>query len=228
MDKLKAIEQISGRGWLATTPEHFRVTVLRNCDLITRRRGETFFNAGDRTGGIYGIAAGRIEIHLPAGIEGATLAHIAGVGHWFGEISAFGGVDRRVTIIAATEIKVLRLSQASMQRVVAQDPDAWMHFSGLLAMNLGLAMSGVTALRYELPVQRIAATLCHLAGPDPGSACRIAVSQSDLGAIAGLSRNTVNIALADLEKQAMVKRHYRQIEIIDRKALRAILDTARP
>lgn len=227
MLKTNAMANLSDRGWLATTPAHFRAAVLPNCDLITLRRGQTFFSAGDESGGIYGVAAGRLEIHLPSGVDGATLAHIAGIGHWFGETASIGGGERLVSIVAATETEILRLSRAGMQRITEQDPEAWMHFARLLAMNSVIAMAVIAALRCEHPEQRVAVTLRNLVGTDTSSAPRIAVSQADLGAITGLSRNTVNLALAELEKQAIIMRHYGEIEIVDLKALRTVLDIAR-
>jgi CRP-like cAMP-binding protein len=223
MLKSTGMKILSEVGWLSTTPEHFRAAMLPNCDLITIRRGQTFFNVGDETGGIFGVAEGRLEIHVPSGVGGATLAHLCGIGHWFGETAAIGGGKRRVSIIAATHTQLLRLSRANMQRLTEQDPEAWMHFAQLMAVNLSIAMDVVTAIRFEEPLQRVAATLRNLVGADRSSVPKIAVSQSDLGAMTGLSRNTVNIVLAELERLAVVNRRYSVVEITDLAGLRGVL-----
>jgi CRP/FNR family cyclic AMP-dependent transcriptional regulator len=226
--KSEAMELLGELGWLATTPAHFRAAMLLECDLLPLRRGETLFSAGDHSGGIFGVVKGRIELHLPAGFEGSTLAFACGAGHWFGEISALGGGERRVSIIAAKDTLILRLMRANMQRIAEQDPEAWMHFARLLARNLGIAMDVVTAIRFEHPLQRIAAMLQFLLRADESRGPKISVSQSDLGAMAGLSRNSVNRALAELERLGIIHRSYGVVEIIDLAGLRGVLtaDTA--
>lgn len=223
MIKASGMEILSSRGWLATTPAPFRAAVLPNCDLITVDRGQTFFAAGDDGGGIYGVVSGRLEVHVSSGLEDPTLAHFNDPGQWFGEIAAFGGGKRRVSIIASAHTELLRLSQANMQRITERDPEAWMHFAKLLAMNFSTAMAVVAALRFEQPLQRVAATLRNLVGSDRSHKPTITLSQSDLGALTVLSRYTVSLALAEMERQHVIQRRYGRIEIVDLNALRNMI-----
>ncbi len=227
MLKTEALDRMCTHGWLATTPAHFRAAVLPNCDLITVQRGEVFFAAGDPGGGIYGVASGRLEVHVASGLEDATLAHFNDPGHWFGEIAAFGGGRRRVTVVAASRTELLRLSAANMQRITEQDPEAWKHFARLLAMNFAIAMAVVMALRFEHPLQRVAATLRNLVEDCPAGSPVATVSQTDLGALTVLSRNTISLVLADLEQRHIVQRRYGKVEICDLDALLQVIDAPR-
>ena len=223
MLKRFAMELLRTQGWLATVPDNFAVAVLSQCDLITLQRGQTFYSAGDEGGGIYGVAAGRLEIHVPSIGDRPTLTHISGVGAWFGDIGAFGDGERKVSIIVDADTKLMRLSRSCMQRITEQDPAAWQHFSKLLAINFSMAIAIIAALRNDSPLQRVSATLLNLVGADPHKPGFVPVSQIDIGAIVNASRSTVNLALVKLESIGAIRRHYGEIEIINLRTLRQIL-----
>jgi CRP-like cAMP-binding protein len=219
MAKSAAVHTIRGIGWLATLPADLQDAVIGRSDLIAAEAGQSLFEAGDATGGIYGVVEGRIDLHLPAQGDAPTLASSAGPGAWIGDLAAVSGADRMLSLIAGTPTRALRLSRAEMLRLVQDDPANWFHFAALLATNMARALATIDMLRRDRPIDRVAALLQNLIAMHAGADDAIAVSQGDLAAMAALSRTTVNTALLDLEQKGLVQRGYGTIRVVDRAAL---------
>ena len=202
-------------------PMAFREQVLQSCDHIKLRAGQAVYEVGDEAGGIFGVASGRLGLHVPGLGHEPTLSFIGGPGFWAGDLAAVAGVARRTSLIACCETEVLRLSRASMIRVARGDQDAWLHFAELMAANFTLSLATIGMLRRSSPVARIAALLLNLAGRQQRTP-RLSLSQADLAAMAAVSRTTLHSALAELEKRGFVRRGYSSITILDHDGLAAV------
>jgi CRP/FNR family cyclic AMP-dependent transcriptional regulator len=72
------------------------------------KKGELLYDVGDDATGLFGVAEGHVEVHVPrAGVE-ATLSFVGGPGFWLGDIAALTGHPRRVGIVARTDCRLLR------------------------------------------------------------------------------------------------------------------------
>jgi CRP-like cAMP-binding protein len=89
----------------------------------------------------------------------------------------------------------------------------------LLARNYALSIDVIDALKREDPIERLAAMVLHLTSRDPGATPVVSVSQSDLGALARLSRSSVNAAISELQRRGWVRRAYASLEVIDKPGL---------
>ena len=209
------------QGWLARMPVAFREQVLSSCDHIKLRAGQAVFEVGDEAGGIFGVASGRLGLHVPALGREPTLSFVGGPGFWAGDLAAVAGVARRTSLIACCETEVLRLSRASMIRLARDDHEAWLHFAELMAANFALSLATIGMLRRTDPMARMASLILNLAGRQQQSVV-VSSSQTDLAAMAAVSRTTTNNALAGLEKLRLIERGYASITILDRDGLVAI------
>lgn len=198
------------QGWLARMPTAFCDQVLQSCDHIKLRTGEAVYEAGDEAGGIFGVASGRLGLHVPALGNEPTLSFVGGPGFWAGDLAAVAGVARRISLIACCETEVLRLSRASIIRLTRADPEAWLHFAELMAMNFATSLATIGMLRRADPLARLASLLLNLAGRQQPKDTLI-LSQTELAAMAAVSRTTTNNALAELEKRGLLKRGYGSI-----------------
>lgn len=221
MNKLAAVDVCRTQGWLAQMPMAFREQVLQSCDLIKLCTGQAVFEVGDEAGGIFGVASGRLGLHVPALGHEPTLSFIGGPGFWAGDLAAVAGIERRTSLIACCNTEVLRLSRASMIRLAREDHDAWLHFAELMAANFALSLATIGMLRRTSPVARIASLLLNLAGRLQ-RAPLLSLSQADLAAMAAVSRTTLNSALAELENRDLVRRGYATITIVDHDGLAAV------
>ena len=199
-------------------PMAFRDQVLQSCDHITLRTGQAVFEVGDEAGGIFGVASGRLGLHVPANGTEPTLSFVGGPGFWAGDLAAVAGIARRTSLIACCPTDVLRLSRASMIRLATADPAAWLHFAELMAANFETSLATIGMLRRADPIARMASLLLNLAGRQQ-RAQTLTMSQADLAAMAAVSRTTTNNALGELEKRGLLERGYGSIQILSHDGL---------
>jgi CRP/FNR family transcriptional regulator, cyclic AMP receptor protein len=206
-------------GWLAEVPETVRESILARSELLHFREGEAIFNTGDEPGGLYGVVSGSIRLFLIFADGSNGLGHIGGVGLWVGDPASVTGSARRVTVSAASECHLLRITRSRLLGLADEQPTVWRYIALLASKNLFLAIDIIDALRRENPLQRVAATILNLQGNSPPGASRLAVSQADMGALAKLSRSRVNAALGDLQKAGWIKLGYATVEVTNLEAL---------
>jgi len=215
MERNEAFAIASRIGWLSGIPAGDRNDILSRTELLHFKADEAIYNTGDEPGGLFGSVTGSIKIWLltPNGEHG--FVHIGGPGMWVGEAASVTGRSRRLTISAASDCNVLRLPRARLLGLAEEKPGIWRHIAQLASMNMLLAIDVIDALRREDPVQRVAATLLNLTVHSPPGVIAISVTQSDLGAIARLSRSTVNRALTELNRRGWVRLSYATVEVVD-------------
>ena len=78
----------------------------------------------------------------------------------------------------------------------------------------------VDSLKREDPTMRVASMLVNLLNDLPDRETCVRASQSDLAALTGLSRGSVNAALARLEGRKMLARSYGAVDITNALRLR--------
>jgi len=223
LDKIEAVRLARGRGWLASTPFDFQDRVAARADLIRIAAGQYLFDAGDVTGGLFGLVRGRFDFHLTTLGDPETLAFMGQPGIWVGDIAAVVGGKRIMSIVAHGPCDVLRLPRAEMLRILQEAPDSWQHIAELLAQNFARAIETIEYLRCPDPARRIAAMLLSLTGNRPPEPIRL--SQGEIAEITRLGRTAVQAAQAELAEKGLVRRGYASVEIIDVAALRQFAET---
>jgi CRP-like cAMP-binding protein len=126
-----------------------------------------------------------------------------------GEIGCLSGAPRSATVAANTAVSAKVVARSAVLEALRKDPDLAMSFIGVLCARLtetdALVMS-LSALRMRA---RLAGGLLQLAkrhGQDEEKGVRldIQVTQRDLGAFVGLSRENVSRILAEWREARIV------------------------
>src|SRR5271170_3091212 len=92
---------------------------LSKCDLIQVNATQRLYEAGDGPGSLYGVANGRVEIHLHERGLASSLAYLGGPGFWMGERGVAGG-RRIVGVTARSKSYVFRMRRAQFQILGAE------------------------------------------------------------------------------------------------------------
>lgn len=185
------------------------------------RRGETIFHQGDLGDALHVIESGAVKVVIPSddGGEGAIIATL-GPGDCFGELSLLDGGERSATAIAQdpTVTSVLRrdafvtlfesdaaLRQAVLEVLVGQLRRLTLHVGELHFLNLP---------------GRLARQLVRLARQSaPGTSGEVRLpwsySQSELAAMIGGTRQSVNRLLADFVAEELIRFDRDQLVIPD-------------
>lgn len=117
---------------------------------------------------------------------------------------------------------MLAIEIAAFRRVAARTPDLWRHLALLALENAGRAIGLAQDLMLRGSRERLAALLARLAGlrdAHPPSSPIVDATQSELAAIANLSRSVVSALLLDMERDGVVRLRRAGVEIVDAERL---------
>jgi CRP-like cAMP-binding protein len=213
----------------AGTTADFATDAIRRCALFARvddasvavcaqnlrlrrfRRGETIFHQGDPGESLFILEAGSVKIVLPSaeGEEGAIIATL-GRGDFFGELALLDGAPHSATAVAVEPTQALVLGRVTFERLV--DESAGLRralFAGLVA-ELRRLTGHVEDLHFlDLP-GRLARRLVRLAREtDVAASGEVSLAwpytQSDLAAMIGGTRQTVNRLLSDFAERGLIR-----------------------
>ena len=165
--------------------------------------GEALFRRGDKTFGIFYVAAGRLRMRRVTPDGGTVTLHVARPGEMFAEASLFA--ERyQCDVVAEIDSEVWIYPKEELTRQLRSDPESLWAFTARLARSLhGLRQ------RYELKQIRSASerVLQRLRlGCDEAGMFRTTGSLKDMAAELGLSHEALYSALASLAREGRIER----------------------
>jgi CRP/FNR family transcriptional regulator, cyclic AMP receptor protein len=190
----------------------------------TYERGDTLVHEHDDAGGVLMILEGRV-VASTLGTEGREIIlGVAGPGDIVGELAALQGRPRSATLSAAEPVRALAVAAADFRRFLTAAPAA----AAVLLDRVIELLQDADAQRRELASfdvpTRVARRLVELEerfGTAGGDGCTdVELTQDELAAWVGASREAVSKALAVLRTLGCVETHRRRVRITDADALR--------
>lgn len=199
-------------------------------ETITRRRsfqpGQIVCHKGDPGDAMYIILQGQVKIVLPSeGGEEAVLA-VFEQGDFFGELSLIDGEPRSATIVATERTEALVLYRNDFLEYLKRSPEA--AFDLLLVLSRRLRRTDeliADAAFLDVP-GRLAKRLLELSerygrpGSEGTTMIRLRLTQRDIAAMIGATRESVNKHLRSFTAQGMIVAQGRHIVIRDTEKLR--------
>lgn len=222
-DKFRPLLE-SGR-WFAGLPRDFQDALVGAAQVRELADAQRLFARDDAPCGLYAVLDGAIRVGgvLASGKE-AVLAHLEPP-TWFGEISAFDGRPRTHDATAEGPATLLHVAPAPLEAILAAQPARWRALGLLMAHQLRMAFVALEDLALQPPGPRLARRLALIARGygevASGSRRVVEVRQEQLALMVGLSRQTTNQLLKDLEARGLVRLRYGEIEIVDLAKLEA-------
>ena len=180
-------------------------------------KGAYVCHVGDRLESWTGVADGLLKMSTTSRSgKSATLAGLRG-GAWFGEGTIIKNEPRRYDLVALRETRVALMRRQTFswlfEHSAAFNRFLVHQFNERLAQFIGLAeydrMLGATG--------RLARNLAWLFNPIlyPGQGRTLAISQEELGLLAGISRQMANQSLAKLAELGLVEIGHNEVTILD-------------
>jgi CRP-like cAMP-binding protein len=188
------------------------------------RKGQLVFQQGDPGDSCYVIVSGSVKV-LTTTVDGDEVIHCTlGAGDCFGELSFLDGLDRSAAVETLEDSRLLVLRPPALDLLLTDShaTRALLAYQGSLIRRLTEQAADLVVL--DLPA-RLAKCLDRLAatrGVVSAEGIRIepALTQSDLAALVGASRPTVNQALAEFTRRGWIRSSGRTLLITDADALR--------
>lgn len=194
-------------------------------------RGELVFRAGDRSGGVHILLAGRLKFYrvAPNGRE---------VILWFcfpGEVFGISEVDRargrRVNVEACEPSRLAILPEAAFNRFLDAHPGASRLARRVLSARLGILTNVLVNLVADDAHTRIAKLILHLGeryGMRRGAeiALDIPLTQQEIADMTGVNRQTASRILGEFRREGLLSINNRRIRIEREKSLAGLAHPA--
>lgn len=190
------------------------------------RAGETIFRMGDAGQAMMAVARGTVRISVPTpGARQFVIADLA-AGEVFGEIAVLDGGARSADATALTNCELVVLERRDVLALLERHPQAALKLLALLSARLRATDERMTEIAFLDVPTRLARTLLRATAGSPGNASvqRLSLSQSELAAMVGSTRENVNRCLGAWQRGGLVELRSGWLVIIDRAALAAIAD----
>lgn len=211
-------------GWLSARPAAFVEPFLAQTSLRLLRRSEFAHHLGDEPGSFYGIVSGAVLVLLPVSAGSLQYGHLGLPGQWLGAAPALTNIRRQVALEAAVETLLLAVPPGAAAAMLASSPAVAREFLSLIVANQQIAIRTAADLLIQAPRARVAARLLTLSGLRLGQAAepgpsQLPLTQDQLAAMCGLSRNSINRVLQNFESARLCERRYGSIHIPSLKAV---------
>ncbi|MCH8310344.1 MAG: Crp/Fnr family transcriptional regulator [Chloroflexi bacterium] len=190
--------------------------------LVTRnyRKNEIIFHRGDPGGSLHIIESGQVKILIQSESGDELLVDILKEGDFFGELALLDGFPRTATALALRDTSTRVLSREQFLKFLRGSADAAVGISVALAERLRESDERLAEIVFFDLSKRLGRRLLRLArtygrrSPE-GIVLDIPLSQRELAAFVGATRQSVNKALSQWERDGIIRRDGRLLILLD-------------
>lgn len=211
--------------WLSGLSEGETQRLLRASSVRDYARGATVFEPNPEPHSVYLLERGLVRIYrLSALGDEATLGYVR-PGEVFGELGAFSDQPRESFATAVRTARVWRVPRVELKRILDGHPRIALSVTAQIGNRMKRIESRVENLVFRNLRSRLAHILLEL-GEDFGRnedgfrLVDIPLSQQDLAALVGATRQSVNGCLGELRAEKLIEYRRRRIALLDPAGLR--------
>jgi CRP/FNR family transcriptional regulator len=192
---------------------------------VSLAKGETLFERGDAGDGCYWLRSGVVTVCATSATGEQRILAILGPGALIGELAMIDGLPRSATVQAVRDCSLTFISRAAFMVVLRQHPELHMEITATLAARLRQSDDDMIASSFLTVRARVARALLQFArllGEETERGrvlIQHRVTQSDLAAMAGVARESVNRTLGIWHKEEILGGSARDGYIVDRRRL---------
>jgi CRP-like cAMP-binding protein len=186
------------------------------------RSGETVFHVGDPGDALFIVMAGSIKITLPADTGDEAILATLRSGDFFGELALLDGAPRSATAVAIEPTETYVLSRDGFRELIASQSQMREALLATLAAEVRRLTNHVEELHFLDITGRLASRLVRLAAEGgstrlPDGAIRLAgpLTQGDLAAMIGCTRQSVNKLLGMFSDDGFIRLERDRIVVVN-------------
>ncbi|MSS63472.1 Crp/Fnr family transcriptional regulator [Velocimicrobium porci] len=191
------------------------------------QKDEIIFLQNDPAHEFYLIRKGRVRVYLTAENGNELTIEIVRAGKIFGEAGYFSRSTQINSVSAVTEVELLAVNMVELYPHLVDNPEAMIEMFQFMAnriRDLSLQLNSITFMSVE---KKLAYMLLHLGeyfkkNPDDNE-FSVDYTHQEMGDLTGSNRVTVTRALKHMQEMGLVKLEYRNIHVINVKALEEYL-----
>jgi CRP/FNR family cyclic AMP-dependent transcriptional regulator len=189
---------------LGTLDEEDLVRLARRSRLRRYRRGQVLFTEGDPADAVLIVAEGRLKVLVIADDGREHVVNIAEVGDTIGELALADAGPRSATVEALDETVVMVVDRAVVEEMIRERPVVAQKLLRALGAHVRrLTGQNADLVFLDLP-RRVAKLLLYRMRQSRHSVIELGLNQTEIAAMLGGSRQSVNQALRDMEKRGWI------------------------
>ena len=212
--------------WLENLPLPVRERVHADAYETVYAKGDSVVRIGDPSHSWMGVADGLLKVSTVS--RAGRVIMFTGVprGGWIGEGAVIKRELRRYDIVAMRETRLLHIPSSTVRWLL----DTSIEFNHVMLAQVNERLSQYIAMveidRLDDPVARVAKSLAILFNPVlyPHMTAAVPLSQTELGELVGISRQSISTALKQLEILGFITTEYGGVVVKDLLALRNFCD----
>jgi CRP-like cAMP-binding protein len=185
------------------------------------RRGEVIFHVGDPGDALFVIVTGDVKISLPSETGEEAILATLGAGQVFGELALLDGAPRSASATARSATEIVVLPRDRFRELIATEAAVRDALLASIAGELRRLTTHVEELHFLDITGRLAARLVRLADesgtrlPDGAIRLRANLTQGDLAAMVGCTRQSVNKLLGQFADDGLIRQEREGIVVTD-------------
>src|SRR5690349_15907958 len=185
----------------------------------TFRAGEIVFHRDDPGQVLYVIRAGKVKIYITSQDGQEVSLAVFGPGDYFGELALLDGQPRSASAVAIDLVEVYALQRSDFINIVIHHPRIAIQVMNVLSQRLRQTDAMIEDLLFLDVHGRVAKKLLDLADlhgvrTPEGVRIDMKLTQSDLAALVGASRESVNKVLGYFVDKRFISTEKRKITIL--------------
>jgi CRP-like cAMP-binding protein len=215
-------DEIAVVPWLSVLDEHERQRAVDDLRVVEVQAGELVCRVGRRPTYWFGVIDGLLKMSNDTALGVPITFTGVPPGGWFGEGTVLKHEPYRYNIQALRRSLVAGITVGTFDWLLARSIGFNRFVMLQLNERLGQFIGAREIDRLTHPDQRVARSLGALFHPTlyPGVGNLLRITQQELGYLVGLSRQRVNVALATLEAEAVIRVEYGGVRVLDLERLR--------
>lgn len=208
------LRSLTAPSLFAAFPPVLRQALLRRARLRKFADGQIIQQRGDEAGGFWIIERGQVKLGRFGKRGKFQMVVLMADGDSYGELAVLSGQRRVVDAVAMGEAQLQWVSDASLNSAIAQDAALARDLIGILSAQLQEVLDLLLVERRLSAPKLLVRSLLALLREKEGKPV-VRISQDELAELIGVSRMTISQSLRDMERKGLLKRGYRQIEILE-------------
>lgn len=219
-DRKNKLKGLISNTWMSALPPEALDELLRAVRFKNYKANQCLQNKGELAGVLFGVLSGEVRISATTSLGEEIVFTRINPGKWFGEIAILDGGVRTHDAFTSLQSEIAILPKESITKICEKHPKAYRALVLLLCEHCRQAFAAVDDFLLFSPEQRLGKHI--IAQLDTLKSTRVMISQQELGALIGISRQSTNKILKSWENKGWIKRVYRGVEIVEYKSLRSL------
>jgi CRP/FNR family transcriptional regulator, cyclic AMP receptor protein len=212
---------LGGSQWFADVPAGALDTLALAMKERQAAPDEAIFLQSDEGSALFAILAGQVRIVIRGADGREQVLRVLGSGEMFGEIAVLDGRPRSADAIAVTRCRLLLLERRSLLELIASQPAVAIGLITVLCERLRDTSAQIEGLLFHTLSERLASALLGLRNDNTSAS--INVTQTELGHLTGVTRESVNKKLRAWQAVGLVELQPGRVRVKDADGLKRLL-----